>query len=198
MPGATQSAKPEEPAPETDSSPDLAEPIPPLPATGPVTVQVSPQGHITITVQPSTALVAPELALADVTAKGLFGPREDGQPGPFQAALDSLKSALVTLGNKIGEFAGEVATLEVRTYVSDRIEDVRPDGAKGFQYAQQRAFTYVAFDGDTQVVVPVDAGQIDDALWKIHLETVAQAQAHRQAMLKTVGELVTGFIPTLK
>jgi hypothetical protein len=201
MPEATGSANPDEPAPEADRPPDFAEPIPPLPAGGPITVQIGPQGHITITVQPSTALVAPGVALADVTEKGLFGGgREEGggQPGPFQQVLDKLKSALDTLGGKIVEFTSELTTLEVRTYVSDRIEDVRPDGANGFQNAHQRALTYVQFDGDTQVVVPVDAGQIDEALWKIHLQTVEQAQAHRQAMLRTVGELVAGFIPTLK
>lgn len=200
MPEATPSGKPEEPAPEAHQPPDLAEPIPQLAAGGPITVQVGPQGHVTITVQPSAALLAPGLAFADVTEKGLFGGgrEEGGQPGAFQQVLDKLKSALDTLGGKIVEFTNEVTTLEVRTYVSDRIEDVRPDGANGFQHAQQRALTLVELDGDTQVVVPVDAGQIDDALWKIHLQTVEQAQAHRQAMLKTIGELVAGFIPTLK
>ncbi len=139
-----------------------------------------------------------------VTARGLGdffgGGRQDGaaETGPFQQVLDKLRNALETLGTKIVDFADDVSTLEVRTYVSERIEEVRPDGANGFEFAQQRALTYIDFDGDTQVVVPVDAGQIDQALWQIHLQTVEQAQAHRQAMLKTVGELVAGFIPALK
>lgn len=204
MPSAAGSAKPEEPAPEANRPPDVAQPAFEPAVGGPVTVQVGPQGHVTITVQPSAALASPDLAMEGVTERGLGdffrGDRQEGpaEPGPFQQVLDKLRSALDTLGSKIVDFTNDVSTLEVRTYVSERIEEVRPDGANGFQFAQQRALTYIDFDGDTQVVVPVDAGQIDQVLWQIHLQTVAQAQAHRQAMLKTVGELVAGFIPTLK
>lgn len=195
MPRA-RSAKATEPAPERGPAPDLAAPVPPLAPAGPVTIQVGAQGHITISVTPTGA---PDVTLDAATPKGLFGrPDEPAEPGPFQQVRDTLRSALETLGARIVQFADDVATLEVRTYVSERIEEVRPDGAQGFEFAQQRALTYINFDGDTQVVVPVDAGQIDAALWQIHLQTVAQAQAHRQAMLKTVGDLVAGFIPTLK
>jgi hypothetical protein len=45
------------------------------------------------------------------------------------------------------------------------------------------------------VVVPTYAGEIDQALWAIHLQTVAQAQAHRAEMVKTLGELVASLIP---
>jgi hypothetical protein len=191
-----------EPQPEPQVSADAGA----LPGTGPMKVQVSPQGHVTITVQPTAAAAPPDLSLGTFAARGLagFSPSEQGaerelsQRSALQQVLDKLNNALDTLGTKIVEFADDVTTLEVRTFVSDRIEDVRPDGANGFEFAQQRAMTYIDFDGDTQVVVPVDAGQIDEALWQIHLQTVQAAQAHRAEMLKTIGELVQGFIPTLK
>lgn len=178
----------------------------PLPGTGPVAIQVTPQGRVTITVQPAATPAPPDLSLDSFTASGLAGfsrseqgaEQELAQRNPFQQVLDKLNEALDTLGTKIVDFTNDVTTLEVRTYVSDRIEDVRPDGASGFEFAQQRAMTHIDFDGDTQVVVPVDAGQIDEALWQIHLQTVQAAQAHRAAMLKTIGELVQGFIPTLR
>ncbi len=204
MPKAAGSAKPKEPAVEAGETTSEGPPLPAGLPGGPVTVQVGPQGHVTITVQPSAALSTPDVALESATPKGfadLFGggrQEVEPQPGAFQQVLDQLKTALNTLGEKIVRFTEDVTSLEVRTYVSERIEDVRFDGANGFTFAQQRAMTYIAFDGDTQVVVPVDAGQIDEALWKIHLQTVELAQAHREAMLKTVGELVSGFIPTLK
>ena len=188
--------------PEADPSNGSEQPTPPAGApVGPVTVQVSPQGHVTITVNPPFTM--PDLVNLQSTNQEAFslfggGGDEQGAASPFKPVLDKLRSAIETLGDKIVEFTTGVATLEVRTYVSERIEDVRPDGAIGFTHAQQRAMTYVKFDGDTQVVVPIDAGQIDEALWQIHLQTVEQAQAHRQAMLKTVGELVAGFIPAIK
>ena len=188
--------------PEADLSSGSEQLAPPASApAGPVTVQIGPQGHVTITVNPP--LTMPDLVgLESATSEAfsLFGGGHDEEPAasPFKPVLDKLRSALETLGEKIVKFTDDITTLEVRTFVSDRIEEVRRDGAVGFTHAQQRAMTYVNFDGDTQVVVPVDAGQIDEALWQIHLQTVEQAQAHRQAMLKTIGELMAGFIPAIK
>lgn len=175
--------------------------LPESTSAGPVTVQVSPQGHVTITVNPSPAMSNLE-SLESFTPEAFSiygGPRtEEPEVSPFKQVADKLKSALETLGDKIVDFTNDVTTLEVRTFVSERIEDVRPDAAAGFTHAHPRAMTYIDFDGDTQVVVPVDAGQIDEALWQIHLQTVEQAQLHRQAMLKTIGELMAGLIPTIK
>lgn len=208
MPKGTRSTTAKELDPDAIQPPDASKPEavePAATAAGPVTVHVSPGGQVTISVQPALA-AEPDMALEDVTAKAFGLPgflrgeqsHESAQPGPLEQVKDSLRSALETLGQKFIEFAADITTLEVRTFVSDRIEDVRPDGANGFENAQQRAMTHINFDGDTEVVVPVDAGQIDEALWKIHLQTVEAAQAHRTAMLKTIGELVQGFIPTLK
>ncbi len=188
--------------PEADPSTGSAEIAPPASTSaGPVTVQVSPQGHVTITVIPTQAM-SNLTALETFTpeAFSIFGGTSTEEPtvSPFKQVTDKLKSALETLGDKLIDFANDVTTLEVRTFVSERIEDVRPDAVMGFTHAQPRAMTYIKLDGDTLVVVPVDAGQIDEALWQIHSQTVEQAQAHRQAMLRTVGELIAGFIPTIK
>ncbi len=188
--------------PEADLPNGSAETTPTASASvGPVTVQVTPQGHVTITVIPTRAMPNLEsLEAFTPESFSIFGGPKTDEPAisPFKQVADKLKSALETLGDKIIDFTNDVATLEVRTFVSERIEDVRPDGAAGFTHAQPRAMTTIELDGDTQVVVPVDAGQIDEALWQIHLQTVEQAQAHRQAMLRTVGELMAGFIPTIK
>ena len=188
--------------PEADLSSGSEEITPPAGApAGPVTVQVSPQGHITITVNPAPAMSnLGSLETFTPEAFSIFGSPNTEEPttSPFKQVADKLKAALETLGDKIVDFANDVTTLEVRTFVSERIEEVRPDAATGFTYAVPRAMTYIDFDGDTKVVVPVDAGQIDEALWQIHLQTVEQAQAHRQAMLRTIGELMTGFIPAIK
>jgi hypothetical protein len=182
----------------------------PLPA-GPVTIQVSPQGQVTISVVPTPQVALPrDVGLEAATARG-FGewlrgeevPSGDqlaaqaGRPGPVEEALDKLRAALKTLGEKIEQFADDVGSLEVRTYVSDRLDQI-DDDSQFFTTAEPRALTRIELDGDTKVVVPLSAGQLDEALWKVHVETVAQAQAHREAMFRTVMELVRGLVPTIK
>jgi hypothetical protein len=179
-------------------------PTPPL-AAGPVTVQVAPDGLVTINVNPPfDVALAQEKGFRPVTERG-FGewlrgdpppdPDAPRAPGPVDEALDKLRGALRTLGQKVEEFAEDVTTLEVRTYVSDRLDRLDNDF---FTTAEPRALTRVKLDGDTDVVAPLNEGLLDEALWRIHVETVAQAQAHREAMLRTVLELVRGVVPTIK
>ncbi len=186
-----------------------ADPVAPMATAGPVTVHVGPQGSVTITVQPAApAGIPPDAPLDDITAKAFgfpFGRKPpvettatSTEPGPVDQFMQKLRAALDELGAKIADFAENVTSLEVRTFVSERIEEVQPKGPHGFEAAQQRAMTLIHFDGDTEVVVPVEAGQIDEALWKIHLQTVEVAQAHRAAMVKTIGELAQGFLSIVK
>jgi signal transduction histidine kinase len=177
---------------------------PPI-AAGPVTIQISPQGQVTISVNPLPAAPLEGADLEAITARG-FGEwlrgeqppdtaTEPQQAGPVEEALNKLRAALKALGEKVEQFVADVSTLEVRTYVSDRLDQV---DREFFTTSEPRALTYISLDGDTMVVVPLNAGQLDEALWRIHSETVGQAQAHREAMFKTVMELVRGLVPTIK
>lgn len=193
MPKATTGDEPQEPF----------DPASTLPApAGPVTVQVDPQGHpVTISITPS--LMPPMGGLESMPAHGLFGfggqaEAEETRPGPLQAVLANLEKALGELGKRVADFATNVATLEVTTYVSDSLATSAADQAGRFPDARRRAYTSVKFDGDTDVIVPTDAGQLDEALWQIHRDTVAQAQAHREAMLKIVAELVSDLVPGIE
>ena len=111
---------------------------------------------------------------------GWFGSKDDQQPG-----------ALTRLGNKLGEVLGEVlgdaAVLEVKTYTSDNLHAIaggQPLHATG---ARLRAYTRCKLDGDTEVVVPVTAnGEVDQAMWALHVEMVKHAQDHRAELIKTV------------
>jgi hypothetical protein len=205
MPKSTSARKKEPPA----TQPPEPQPEPPPPAVplaaGPVTIQVSPQGHVTLSVNPPPDAPFPAagmVTLEAATAKG-FGewwrgdplPEEERQPNPVDEALDKLRAALKTLGEKVEEFATDVTTLEVRTYVSDRLDRLDDEF---FTTAEPRALTRVDLDGDTDVVVPLDEGRLDETLWRIHADTVAQAQAHREAMLRTVLDLVRAVVPTIK
>ena len=108
---------------------------------------------------------------------------------------EKLRLTLQTLSERLKDFTSDIGSLDVRTYVSEQIE--KEDYANG-QFTgnpKQRAMTHISLDGDTQLVVPFNAGEMDRVLWEIHSQAVEQAQANRAAMLKTIGELLTGLFP---
>jgi hypothetical protein len=115
-----------------------------------------------------------------------------GVPG-LDALGDKLRETMQQLGELLSQLVRDIAVLEVRTYVSDQIASVGP-GDDAFAGAQQRAVSRIALDGDTQIVIPVDADAVDEAVWQIHARTVEQAQANRAAMLKAIGELLGGLL----
>lgn len=208
MPKRTSAPNPDPPAAE-DATPQPA-PAPTAPAPpSPVTIQVSPQGIVTISVTPPAPPdpVALDAGFEALTPRGIADffrgdrqpeegePAEEAAPSVVEQALDKLRGALKTLGEKVADFAEDVTTLEVRTFVSDRLDRLDDNF---FTTAEPRALTRVDLDGDTDVVVPLNEGQLDEALWRIHADTVAQAQAHREAMLRTVLDLVRGIVPTVK
>jgi hypothetical protein len=114
---------------------------------------------------------------------GWFGDKTD--------KADKPPSALVRLGNRVGEVLGDVlndaAVLEVRTYTADNLAAIAGGEPLPTSGARLRAYTRCKLDGDTEACVPVTAdGSVDQALWALHLEMVKQAQTHRAELLKTV------------
>lgn len=109
------------------------------------------------------------------------------------------------LGKKIEHLIADVSTLEVRTYavppeqvpqLVDELPDLAQIATQGA--LQLRAYTQVSFDGDTTMCIPTDEdGQVDHTLWGLHQQTVAQATANRNAMLKAVGEAAAAALKAL-
>ena len=120
---------------------------------------------------------------------GLFGGDEgEGVRASFQEFARKLSE---TLENAVAD----LTSLEVRTYVSDDVAGVTYNRKEKFgDTAQMRALTHISLDGDTDVVVPLDEGQLDDQLWDIHLAMVIQAQEHRNHMLETIVQAASGLI----
>jgi hypothetical protein len=52
--------------------------------------------------------------------------------------------------------------------------------------------------GDTLVCVPEKDGEVDTAVWNIHLEMVKQAQSSRAELLKTLVSAATGLVNLVK
>lgn len=128
----------------------------------------------------------------EAEALGLFG-RET-----FDDLGEKLRQTLATINERLTEFAADMVTLEVRTYTSEQIEAEDYKDGKFTGDARQRALTRVSLDGDTQIVIPYNAGELDEVVWEIHARAVEQAQANRAAILKAVGELLAGLIPAGK
>lgn len=159
-----------------------------------------------VTVTPATAATTPAPA-TPVPA----GPAE-GAPvdyGLFDS--DAVKQARARLTNSLQQFADKLggaleqaidnaSSLEVSTYVAGDMAGVTYD-TKTHQFAgtaRLRAMTRINLDGDTLVCVPEDHGEVDEALWEIHVDMVQQAQAHRAELLKAAVSAAAGLLDALK
>jgi hypothetical protein len=105
----------------------------------------------------------------------------------------ALTEALGNLASELATFSKNVASLTVETYVADDMAsvDVADPERSG---AVRRASTRVSLDGDMQVVVPREAGALDESLWAIHTQMVAQAQANRAQMVRIATEALTSLL----
>ena len=113
-------------------------------------------------------------------AYGWFGDKDDKQPG-----------VLARLGQKLGDMLGDVlgdaAVLEVKTYTSDDLQPIASGAPLSTSGARLRAYTRCELDGDTEACMPTtENGEVDKAVWALHVEMVKQAQAHRTELLKTL------------
>ncbi len=99
---------------------------------------------------------------------------------------------------KLTEFVNNALSVEVQTYVSDKMGEVKFE--KGVVTgARLRAVTHIAPDGRVQAVAPAAGeGGVDEALWKVHDAMVTQARANREAMIKVAASAAKGLLDTLK
>ena len=169
-----------------------------------------------VTPQPSVPASTPPPASSLRTAASAPIPtpvpaRETAVPGTQEVdygLLDSLKQSQTHLTAALQQFADrlsstlekaidEITGLEVSTYVSDRMSEVKYENHQ-FTGAQLRVLTRISLDGDTMVCVPEEEGKIAQALWTIHADMVQRALANRAEMLKTAISAATGLLNILK
>ncbi len=120
------------------------------------------------------------------------GSKAEGESKAEGGLLQTFQNVASELAEKIGAAVEEITSLEVNTYTSSNLESVVYDaGEKRFQgQIKMRARTYISFDGDMEVCLPVrEDGSVDRELWQIHSDTVKQAQINRTEFLKTVADL---------
>jgi hypothetical protein len=115
----------------------------------------------------------------------------EGETASVEVKGAVLSGALREFVDKLGTYMSnaldDATSLEVSTYVSDNLGTVTYEAGKFSGSARLRALTRVKIDGDTLVCVPENEdGEVDTALWQIHLDMVKQAQEARSELMKTL------------
>jgi len=140
------------------------------------------------------------------------GTASPAQPFPAGAGedfglMDSLADTRTRLTSSLSQFTDRLSqamarvvddatSLQVATYV---MEDLAiPKSGEFPGNAKLRAYTRIQVDGDTQVIVPEKAGEIQKELWSIHLDMVQQAQTNRTEMIKATAAAAAGLLQVLK
>jgi hypothetical protein len=132
----------------------------------------------------------------------------DASLGEQFGLLDTLKDASTSLSTSLQQFVSKLSatltqalddmtTLEVATYVSSEMEQVKYENGR-FAGANLRALVRIKLDGDTLLCVPEENGPINTEIWKMHLEMVQQAQASRAELLKTAVSAAAGLANLVK
>lgn len=116
---------------------------------------------------------------------------------PSGGLNDSLTKLVTKLGDYLSKALDDATSLEVSTFVADDMKDVVYEAGK-FNGAQLRAVTRISLDGDTLVCVPQKDGEIDTAVWTIHLEMVKTAQSNRAELMRTIVGAVSGIAGLIK
>jgi hypothetical protein len=114
--------------------------------------------------------------------------------------MSSLTNFTDKLANAVNKAAKDISSLEVTTFSSSDLSKVSYDYEKNRLSGdvKLRAITRISFDGDTQACVPETDDAINQALWKIHLDMVQEAQANRTEFFKAMAELAIRLIDIMK
>jgi hypothetical protein len=169
-----------------------------LSASGPQTYSVSG----TIVLQPGSAPgVLPGAALPPegrfVPGQESFGflGMDEGVAEVRDKIVSSVQGFVERMTQAVEKVMTEATTLEVLTYTSDDLTKVQKDDLAGT--ANLHAVTRIEFDGDIKNFVPMKGGEIDQALWALHLDMVQQAQANRAELVRTAVQAISGLVKVI-
>jgi hypothetical protein len=144
----------------------------------------------------TVAGVAAEVRAGDLEASfGLFGSGE-GLKEIQQNLVNTLQTFTTQLGETLKRAIDDAAHLEVETFVADDLAAVKYREGD-YTGAELRAVTRMSLDGDTRVIIPARDGDFDERIWQIHTEMVAQAQANRAEMLRSISAAAANLFAAL-
>ncbi len=108
-----------------------------------------------------------------------------------------LEGILSRVSATMGKIVDGLTTVEVQTYVSGDLSQVKLQDGK-LEGVPLRAYTRLGMDGKTLNLVPEDDGKLDEALWKLHMQSVERAVANRGEMLKLAVDAASSLLGILK
>ncbi len=123
--------------------------------------------------------------IGDLFKKDETPAAEGAAPAASGSTGDALKKFVDKLGDYMSKALDDATSLEISTYVAGDMSSVQYETGK-FTGAQLRALTRISIDGDTLVCVPEKDGEVDTAIWNIHVDMVKSAQANRAELMKTL------------
>jgi hypothetical protein len=103
-------------------------------------------------------------------------------------AAEVLARAVQRFAEVLTKTLDEAVEIEVKTYVAGD-----PD-----QGGQLRIVTRVGLGGDTENVVHEEEGELTEALWSVHRDSVVRAQAGRSEDLKMLASAARELLEVLK
>jgi hypothetical protein len=156
-------------------TPAPAADIPPLPQE---LAQGQPAAAPTKVIEERTTTITG----SDAMAFGWTDSLKSGQ----SAVIDATQKFLQKLGTYLNDALDDATSLEVRTYVSENLSTVTYEKGQFTGGARLRAMTRVNIDGDSIVCIPETDGELDTAVWSIHMDMLRQAQQGRAELLKTI------------
>lgn len=163
------------------------------------TVEPQPHGLPTAHAIPAAARQAePTFTQEQQPAYWLWDRGDSSTQNAGRGLVDTLQQLTTKLSVTIQNAIEDISSLEVATYVSADMEGVTYEDGKFTGPARLRALTRINLDGDSAVCVPEKDGQIDKAVWEIHLEMVTKAQAHRAELLKLSISAIRGLVDAVK
>jgi hypothetical protein len=120
----------------------------------------------------------------------------DGVRQARERLATSLDRLAGTLTSALARALEDVLVVDVATYVSDDLSAVDYDhttrtfGGDATLVARSR----LGIDGDVLLAVPRQRGELDDALWALHLSMIEQARTARTELLKSAGTTLLGLL----
>ena len=126
-------------------------------------------------------VVLPRTASGEIDY-GLLESLRSGQA----AVTDAVQNFVKKLGDYLSKALDDAASLEVCTYVSEDLGSVDYKSGEFTGDVRLRAITRVMIDGDAKVCIPEKDGELDTAVWAIHMDMVRQAETSRAELMRTM------------
>ncbi|WP_437302821.1 hypothetical protein [Sorangium sp. So ce388] len=145
---------------------------------------------------PLAAIVEGEAAGAPPVASGIAGFASPAAPkgSPVLPDVPGVKLAIEAIAQRLLALIDDTGGVEVSTHVSDTMEEVEPDDARGVMGAKRRMVTRLLPDGGLQTHVAESTSAGDDALWARHAAMVERAQAERRALIEALATALSRLL----